>query len=111
MPRGGQLGMLKQLQTLQDDMLKAQEEAAAATVTATAGGGAVSAVVTGERRIQSLSIDPDVVDPEDVEMLQDLIVSAVNQAMRQAQELMQSELSRVVGLPLGSLFGGGGATP
>lgn len=86
MPRGGQSGMLKQLQTLQDDMLKAQEEAAASTVTATAGGGAVSAVVTGERRIESLKIDPEVLDPEDVEMLQDLIIAAVNQGLEQVDQ-------------------------
>jgi DNA-binding YbaB/EbfC family protein len=75
--------MLKQLQSLQEDMLKAQDEVAAMSVTATAGGGAVSAVVTGERRVQSLTIEPEVVDLEDIEMLQDLIIAAVNEGMEQ----------------------------
>ena len=79
----GKGGMLKQLQSLQEDMLKAQEQVAAMSVTATAGGGAVTAVVTGERRVQSLTIEPEVVDPEDIEMLQDLVIAAVNEGLEQ----------------------------
>jgi DNA-binding YbaB/EbfC family protein len=75
--------MLQQLQGLQQDMLKAQDEIAEMLVTATAGGGAVSATVTGERRVKSLAIAPEVVDPEDVEMLQDLVMAAVNEALEQ----------------------------
>jgi len=85
-PRPGKAGMLQQLQSLQEDMLKAQEELAGMTVTATAGGGAVTAVVTGERRVQSLTIVPEVVDPEDVEMLQDLVIAAVNEGLGQVDQ-------------------------
>jgi len=84
--RLGRAGMLQQLQSLQGDMLKAQEEAAAMVVTATAGGGVVTAVVTGERRVQSLTIVPEVVDPEDVEMLQDLIIAAINEGLEQVDQ-------------------------
>lgn len=78
--------MLQQVQSLQEDMLRAQEELAAMTVTASAGGGAVTAVVTGERRVQSLTIEPEVVDPEDVEMLQDLVIAAVNEGLDQVDQ-------------------------
>ncbi|MGD1995595.1 MAG: YbaB/EbfC family nucleoid-associated protein [Anaerolineae bacterium] len=89
--------MLRQLQSLQKDLLKAQEEVAAMTVTATAGGGAVTAVVSGERKIQSITIQPDVVDPEDVEMLQDLIVAAVNQGLKQVEEEAEEKIGAVAG--------------
>ncbi|MDY6875636.1 MAG: YbaB/EbfC family nucleoid-associated protein [Chloroflexota bacterium] len=78
--------MLQQLQSLQENMATAQEEIAAMVVTATAGGGAVAAAVTGEKRLQSLTIAPEVVDPEDVEMLQDLIIAAVNEGMEQVDQ-------------------------
>lgn len=97
-PKGtSQAGMLRQLQSLQKDLLKAQEEVAAMTVTATAGGGAVTAVVSGERKIQSITIQPDVVDPEDVEMLQDLIVAAVNQGLKQVEEEAEEKIGAVAG--------------
>jgi len=91
----GGLGMLKQLQSLQEDVLKAQEEAAEIVVTATAGGGAVTATVTGERRVQSLTIAPEVVDPEDVEMLQDLVTAAVNEGLEQVERAMAERLAGV----------------
>ena len=98
----GKAGMLQQLQTLQEDMLKAQDEAATMVVTATAGGGAVSATVTGERRVQSLTIAPEVVDPEDVEMLQDLVVAAVNEGLEQVERVTAERLAKVTsGLGLG----------
>jgi DNA-binding YbaB/EbfC family protein len=107
MPGGfGQAGMLKQLQTLQEDMLKAQEKVAASSVTASAGGGAVTAVISGERRVESLSIDPDVVDPEDIDMLQDLIVAAINSGLEQIERETaerMSELTQGLGLPPGLL--------
>ena len=87
-PMGGGMNanMMKQVQKMQQDMLRMQEELEAKTYTAAAGGGAVSATVTGKRVLSALTIDPDAVDPEDVEMLQDMIVAAVNEAMRAAEQ-------------------------
>ena len=90
-------GMLRQLQTLQEDMLKAQDEIAAMVVTATAGGGAVTAAITGERRVQSLTIAPEVVDPEDIEMLQDLIIAAVNEGLEQVDQTTAERMSAFTG--------------
>jgi len=95
--RKGKAGMLQQLQSLQEDMLKAQEEVAAMVVTAAAGGGAVTAVVTGERRVQSLTIAPEVVDPEDVEMLQDLVVAAVNEGLEQVDRATSERMAAFTG--------------
>jgi DNA-binding YbaB/EbfC family protein len=94
---GRQGGMLRQLQSLQENVLKAQEEVAAMTVTATAGGGAVTAVVSGERRVKSITIEPDVVDPEDVEMLQDLIVAAINQGLEQVDSAAAEKMGSATG--------------
>ncbi len=85
--------MLQQLQSLQEDMLKAQEEVAAMAITATAGGGAVTAILTGERRIQSLTIAPEVVDPKDVEMLQDLVIAAVNEGLEQVDRATSERMA------------------
>lgn len=89
--------MLKQVQKMQNDMLRAQEELEAREYTATAGGGAVTAVVTGKRQIVSITLSKDVVDPDDIEMLQDLILAATNEALRQADETMQNEMGRYTG--------------
>lgn len=89
--------MLQQLQSVQQDMLKAQEELAATTVTTTVGGGAVTAVVTGEKRVQSLTIAPEVVDPEDVEMLQDLVIAAVNGGMEQVDQATAERMGALTG--------------
>jgi len=97
--------MLRRLQSLQEDLLKVQEEIAAMTVTTTAGGGAVTAVVSGDRRVQSLTIQPEVVDPDDVEMLQDLIVAAVNQGLEQLEKEAAEKMNEVTG-GLGGLTGG-----
>ena len=106
MPRMmGQAGMLRQLQGLQENLMKVQEEIAAMTVTATAGGGAVTAVISGDRRVQSLTIQPEVVDPDDVEMLQDLIVAAVNQGLEQLEKEAAEKMEQVTG-GLGGLMGG-----
>ncbi len=97
---GGGFGggdLLRRLQGLQEDLLKAHEEVAAMTFTATSGGGAVTAVVTGDRRLKSLQIQPDVVDPNDLEMLQDLIVAAVNQGLEQAEKVAAERMSAVAG--------------
>jgi len=95
--RGGQAGVLKQLQSLQEDVLKAQDEITGMNVTASAGGGAVTAVVSGERRVVSVTIEPEVVDPEDVEMLQDLIVAAVNEGLEKIDKAASERLSAVTG--------------
>ncbi len=103
---------MKQAQKLQAEMAKVQEEAKTKTVEATAGGGMVTAVANGAGEIVSIKIDREVVNPDDVEMLEDLIVAASNEALRRAQEMVQSEMSRLTGglkLPgmggLGDLFG------
>lgn len=89
--------MLRQAQQMQKKMQEMQEEIAQATTEASVGGGAVRAVVVGGSQVQSIEIDPDVVDPEDVEMLQDLVVAAVNQAMEQAQELAAKKMQAITG--------------
>jgi DNA-binding YbaB/EbfC family protein len=78
---------------MQEDMLAAQDEIAAMVITSTAGGGAVTAEVTGERRVQSITIAPEVVDPEDVEMLQDLVIAAVNEGLDQVDQITAERMS------------------
>ena len=109
--RGGPMGggmnmnMIKQAQKMQQDMLKMQEEMEAKEYEATVGGGTVTARVNGKHEVLSLTIAPDAVDPEDVEMLQDMIVGAVNEAMRKADAEMQQAMGRMTGgLNLGGLF-------
>ncbi len=94
---GMNMNMIKQAQKMQQDMLKMQEELAAKTYTATAGGGVVSAEVNGQRQVVSLTIDPEAVDPDDVEMLQDMIVAAVNEAMRTAEADAASSMKSITG--------------
>jgi DNA-binding YbaB/EbfC family protein len=89
--------MLKQVQQLQSQMLQAQEELAQETVTASVGGGAVTVVMTGQQEVRSVTIDPEAVRPDDVEMLQDLIVTAVNQAIKQSRELSEKKMSPLAG--------------
>lgn len=85
--------MMKQAQKMQENMLKAQEEIAVMETTGTAGGGMVTAVVTGTSTLKSIEIKPDVVDPDDIDMLQDLVVAAVNEALKAATEKSQSQMS------------------
>ncbi|MDQ1329291.1 MAG: nucleoid-associated protein EbfC [Candidatus Poribacteria bacterium] len=89
--------VMKQAQKMQKQMMEIQEELANRTVEATVGGGVVSVVANCQQQIISINIDPEVVDPADVEMLQDLILAAVNEAYRKAQELMTSEMSKLTG--------------
>ena len=89
--------MIKQAQQLQKNMVKMQEELESATVEATAGGGAIKAVVTGKMRLESLEIDPEAVTPDDVDMLQDLVIAAVNEGMEKAQEMASSRMSSITG--------------
>ncbi len=89
--------MMKQAQKMQRDAAAAQEEIAQMEFTASAGGGMVEAVVMGDNTLKSVKIDPDAVDPEDVEMLEDMIVAAVNEAVRQATEASNSRMSSLMG--------------
>jgi DNA-binding YbaB/EbfC family protein len=90
-------GMMQQIQKLQEDMMKTQESLGDETLTVTAGGGAITVVITGQQQIESIQIDPEVVDPEDVEMLQDLVVAAVNEAMTKSREMAAERLSGLTG--------------
>lgn len=87
----------KQLQQMQQKMLKAQEDLANETVTATAGGGAVTIEMNGHHEVRAVTIDPDAVDPEDVEMLQDMLLTAFNEAREKAQELAQQKMGAITG--------------
>jgi DNA-binding YbaB/EbfC family protein len=89
--------MMKQVQKMQADMMAAQEALAAETVEGSAGGGMVKAVVSGGGELQSVSIAAEVVDPDDVEMLEDLVVAAVTEAMRRSQELQAERMGGVTG--------------
>ena len=90
-------GMLAQIQKLQADMVKAQEALADETLEVTAGGGAITIVVTGQQRIKSIKLQPDVVDPNDLEMLQDLLVAAVNEAIERSQAYAAQKLQGLTG--------------
>lgn len=89
--------MMRQAQKMQKELNKAQEEIATMSFEATAGGGMVTAVASGDMAITSLTIDPDAVDPEDVDMLQDMVVAAVNEALRGVSELSNQRMSAVTG--------------
>ena len=93
----GMGNMMKQAQKLQSKMLKMQEELAEKTVETSAGGGMISVVANGRQQIVSISIDKEVVDPDDVEMLQDLILAAVNDALNKAQEMVAGEMGKLTG--------------
>lgn len=94
---GINMNMVRQAQKMQQDLLKKQAEVEEQEFTAASGGGAVSAVVSGKRELKSLTIQPDAVDPEDVEMLQDLVVAAVNEALRKAETAMSTAVSSFTG--------------
>jgi DNA-binding YbaB/EbfC family protein len=106
MPQGPNMNqLLKQAQQMQAEMAKAQEQLANETVEASAGGGMVKVTMTGDMQLRGIEISPDAVDPEDVEMLQDMVAAAVNEALRSAQELAASRMGGIAGL------GGGGGLP
>ncbi len=103
---GGMNQMMRQMQQMQADMAAAQAALAEESVEGTAGGGVVTAVVSGTGELRRISISPDVVDPDDVEMLEDLVVAAVSEAMRAAQDLQSRQMGSVTsGLDLGALGG------
>ena len=106
MPGGmNQAAMMKQAQKLQQEMLRMQEEQENKTYSATAGGGMVTATVNGKHNLTALEVKPEAVDPDDVEMLQDMIIAAVNEAMRNADTDTANNMSRLTGgLNLGGLF-------
>ena len=106
MPGGmNQAAMMKQAQKMQQEMLRMQEEMENKTYSATAGGGMVTAEVNGKHQIVNLSIKEEAVDPDDVEMLQDMVIAAVNEAMRTAEADAANNMSRLTGgLNLGGLF-------
>lgn len=89
--------MMKQVQQMQAKMEKMQEEMADKTVEATAGGGVIKVVANGKMEVVDINIEPDAVDPEDVEMLEDLVLAAVNEAVRKAQEMNNKEMSKLTG--------------
>ncbi len=92
-----QMSMMKQAQKMQQEMLKMQQELEAKEYTASAGGGAVTAVISGKREVLQVNIDPEAVDPEEVEMLQDMIVAAVNEALRAAEKDQADGYSKLTG--------------
>ena len=106
MPGGmNQAAMMKQAQKMQQELLRMQEEQENKTYTAKAGGGMVSATVNGKHEVVALEINPEAVDPDDVEMLQDMIMAAVNEAMRTADTAASENMSRLTGgMNLGGLF-------
>ena len=94
---GGQAAQMRQLQAMQAEMAKMQEELDAKEIETTAGGGAVAVTVNGKKELVSIKIDPDVMDKEDPEMLQDLILVAVNEGLRQIEEMSQAEMNKLTG--------------
>ena len=106
MPGGmNQAAMMKQAQKMQQELLRMQQEQESKTYTATSGGGMVSATVNGKHELTALEINPEAVDPDDVEMLQDMVIAAVNEAFRAADADAANNMSRLTGgLNLGGLF-------
>ena len=95
--------MMKQAKKMQKKMEEIQAQAALETVEASAGGGMVTAVVAGDLQVKSISIDPEAIDPEDVEMLQDMIVAAVNDALKKGEETREAEMNKLGG-GMGGMF-------
>lgn len=95
--QSGRKAQMQQVQALQKQMEEMQQDLEAKEVTATAGGGVVSVTMNGKKELTALTLDPDVVDPDDVETLQDLIIAAVNEGMRQVDELSQNEYGKLTG--------------
>lgn len=94
---GNMGGMMKQVQKMQTEMARVQEELGDKQVEAAAGGGAVKVVFNGHKQLVSISIAKDVVDPDDIDMLQDLVLAAINEGLRQADELAAKEMNKVTG--------------
>src|SRR4051794_19310989 len=103
--------MMKQVQQMQADLAKAQEELKSQVVEASAGGGMVTVKISGDLELRELKIDPEAVDPEDVELLQDMVQAAVNEAIRSAQELAASRMNAAAAGPAGPGGRGGLGVP
>jgi DNA-binding YbaB/EbfC family protein len=104
MPQPNMQQMMKQVQKMQADMAKAQEELKTATVTATAGGGMVTVTATGDQQITAIDIKPEAIDPDDPELLQDMVLAAVNEALRSSQEMAANKMGGLTGgMDLGGL--------
>ncbi len=104
MPQPNMNQMMKQVQKMQKDMVAAQEQLANETVTSSAGGGMVTVTITGDLVLKDITIDPDAIDPEDPELLQDMVMAAVNEALRQAQEMAATKMGGLTGgLDLGGM--------
>ena len=99
--------LLKQAQQMQSEMVKAQESLAQESVEASAGGGMVKVKMSGDLQLQEIKIDPEAIDPEDAEMLSDMVLAAVNEAIRAAQELASSKMGGITG-GMGGMEGMGG---
>ena len=95
--QGGQANMMKRLQQMQEDMARVQQECEEAEYNASAGGGEIDVTVNGKHQVVSVKIQPDVVDPEDVEMLEDLVLTAVNDAMKKVDEANNLKMSKLTG--------------
>ena len=94
----GNMGnMMKKVQKLQEDMAKLQEELKLKTIEATAGGGVVKVVINGDKQVLAVKIDPAAVDPEDIEMLEDLVLAAVNEAIKKVDDMMAQEMGKLTG--------------
>lgn len=95
---GGNMNkMMKQVQKMQGDMLKLQEQLGDMTVEATAGGGVVKIVMTGKQEVKEITLDPEILNPEESEMVQDLLVAAFNEALRKSQELTSTQMNKITG--------------
>ncbi len=92
-----QAGMMKQIQKMQDDMQRTQEEIENTEFTTSSGGGAVEVTVNGSHEVKSINIKPEVVDPDDIEMLEDMLIAALNEAMRKASDTMEREMNKITG--------------
>ena len=109
MPQPNMNQMMKQVQKMQKDMMEAQEQLASETVESSAGGGMVTVTITSDLVVKQIKIDPEAIDPEDPELLADMVLAAVNEAIRQAQEVAATKMGGLTGgLDLGALGGPGG---
>ena len=95
--QGNMAGMMKKVQKMQADMVKLQEELKQRTLEATAGGGAIKVVISGEKEIRSLKINPEAIDPDDIEMLEDMLIAVFNEAVKKVDEMTSSEMGKLTG--------------
>lgn len=107
-PNANQGNMMQKIQKMQEEMAKAQTAVEESEFTASAGGGAVEVTVTGKHEVKSIKMKPEIIDPEDIDMLEDLLLASLNEAMRKADETMESEMGKLTGgmnIPgMGGLF-------